>query len=82
MKNFPLVDYDERYFSHSKHNAKELYDCQRKILTIIEKGSIDILKDLNSKIDPKEIDLMLRDSFQMGLTKKRKNRNDNNYSRS
>ena len=70
MDNFPIVDYDERYFFHSKHNAQELYGLQRKILSIISKGSFDILKDLDSKMDEKEIDLILRDSYSKGLTKR------------
>ncbi len=70
MSQKPLVEYDERYFTHSKHNAKELYDIQARILSIIGNGSSDILKELDSEIDPKEIDIILRESFQKGLTKR------------
>lgn len=70
MKYFPIVDYDDRYFTHCKHNRAELYDEQKHILSIISNGSSDILKDLDSKIDEKEIDLVLRDAYQKGLIKR------------
>ena len=70
MNNFPIVDYDDRYFAHCKHNRAELYDEQKHILSIISNGSSDILKDLDSKIDEKEINLMLRNAYQKGLIKR------------
>lgn len=65
-----LVDYDDRYFAHCKHNRAELYEEQKHIISIIHDGSSDILKDLDSKIDEKEIDLMLQNAYQKGLIKR------------
>ncbi len=70
MDKFPIVDYDDRYFAHCKHNRAELEEEQKHILSIIHDGSSDILKDLDSKIDEKEIDLILRDAYQKGLVKR------------
>ncbi len=70
MDEFPIVEYDDRYFAHSKHTREELYEEQKHILSIIRNGSSDILKDLDSKIDEKEIDLMLRDAYRKGMIKR------------
>ena len=70
MTEFPIVDYDDRYFAHSKHNRLELEKVQKHIISIIHDGSTDILKELDSKIDEKEIDLILRDAYQKGLVKR------------
>ena len=65
-----IVEYDDRYFAQCKYTRAELYEEQKRILSIIQNGSLDISKDLDSKIDEKEIDLMLRDAYQMKLVKR------------
>ena len=72
MDDFPIVEYDDRYFAHCKHNKAELYEVQKHILSIIHDGSFNILKDLDSKIDKKEIDLILRDAYQKELIKRKR----------
>ncbi len=62
-----IVEYDDRYFAHCNYTRQQLYDLQNQILSIITKNSSDIEKDLDSKIDHKEIDLILKNYYKKKL---------------
>lgn len=67
-KKSPIVGYDDRYFDlHPEYTQEELYKEQEKILEIISKGSNDIAKDLDSKIDNAQIQTILRACYRNGL---------------
>ena len=67
MTDIHVVEYDDRYFTNCKYTREQLYELQNQILSIITKGSLDIEKDLDSKIIHKEIDTILRNCYKKKL---------------
>ena len=56
MSKFPIVDYDDRYFSDCEHSREELLDMQQKIMSLISSGSQDIAKDVRKVTDVNDRD--------------------------
>lgn len=66
----PIFNYADRYFLDCKYNRDELFELQRQILFLIQKGSTDIQKDLKTTINDKEIDLCLIQCYSKHLLKR------------
>ena len=72
MSKFPIVDYDDRYFSDCEHSREELLDMQQKIMSLISSGSQDIAKDVRkvTDVNDKEIKVCLRYAYSKGFVDK------------
>lgn len=46
----PTFDYDERYFADCGYMREESFELQNEVLSVISLASIDIRKDLKTKI--------------------------------
>lgn len=66
----PILDYDDRYFENCQYSREELFELQNQILSLIDRGSSDIEKDLKTKINHKEIDLCLGKCYSKQLIKR------------
>ena len=72
MSKFPIVDYDDRYFSDCEHSREELLDMQQKIMSLASSGSQDIAKDMRkvTDVNDKEIEICLRYAYSKGFVDK------------
>ncbi len=67
----PLYGYNEQYFRlNPKYTKEELFGIQTKILDLISKGSEDIEKDLDLKIEQKVIRGIMMQFWRRELIKK------------
>ena len=70
MPQYPVFEYDDRYFQDCEYTREELYKLQEKTIELM-KTSIDIKKDLreNTDFNDKEIDTCLSQFHKRGLLK-------------
>jgi len=66
----PIFGYDDRYFLDCEYTEEELFELQNQILSIISSGSSDIRKEIKTKINDKEIDIILRQCYSKQLVQR------------
>ena len=68
----PILSYANKYFLNCQHAKEKLFELQNQILSLMDRCSSDIQKDLKTKINHEEIDLCLRTCYSKQLIKRKR----------